>query len=484
MTTRFARSVPQQQQIKRINFANYTYDSVRNIIIILLTASLFLSPNTVFANRQLATVSNSVPERNVVEWDEENPQSLVASNLYAQSAILINSKTGDIIFSKNPDTPLFPASITKILTCLIVLEQCDDLYEMVVVDLPKLGHLEPTWIPLQNGEQMTVNDLLHGALIRSYNDAAAALAVHVGGSIQGFAELMNEKATMLGCTQSNFTLPHGLNSRVHYTTARDMAIIAKAAMQNETFRSIVSKTDYVIPPSNLRVGSLTIHNGNSMLPGSGSSYSYEGCIGVKTGYTSDAQHTYVAAAERDSVELICVLLGTRGPETMSSRGASKWLDAQKLFEYGFAAGEMPDTATPRSTSSTIDNGNNGGVWDGIGVTATDTAIDDESGEEFDENSVNGVNAAPQTGNGASASARDTTRQDGSIIREHEQVGSNNQNHQNNSNNASNQDSQSTDKSSDRRFPFWYLAFLVLLVPIWMLVYKLVSKVSKKFGWDR
>ena len=303
--------------------------------------SLILVLNMCVSPLYAVTVSRSVAESSITPWDENNPQVLSGSNLYAQSAILIDSRTGDVLFSKKPDLPLYPASITKILTALIVLETCN-LDDIVTVDLTKMGHLEPTWVPLQTGEEIAVVDLLYGMMLRSQNDSAAALAAHIGGSIEGFAKMMNERASKLGCENSNFTLPHGLNSTEHYTTTRDMAKITRVAMQNEKFREIVSTTSYTMPPSNKRAEPIIVRNGNSMLPGIGSMYEYEGCIGVKTGYTSDALHTYVAAAQRDGISLICVLLGTRGTETMSARGASKWVDAKKLFDYGFASYEAVD----------------------------------------------------------------------------------------------------------------------------------------------
>ncbi len=273
------------------------------------------------------------PAESIAAWNSNEPEKLTASNLYAQSAVLIDARSGEVLFEKSPDVKLNPASITKILTALIVLEKCD-LNETMTAKLSTMGEYEPTWLPLKDGETFKIKDMLYGLLMKSYNDVAAALAVHVGGSLSGFAEMMNRKAQELGCTNSNFVVPHGLTTKDHYTTASDMAKIAMAAMQNETFRKIVSTRSYTIPASNKRDTETTIQNGNKMLPDSGTDYAYEGCIGVKTGYTLAAQHTFVAAAQRDGVNLICVILGTSG--TKQTPGDGKWLDAQKMLDYGFA----------------------------------------------------------------------------------------------------------------------------------------------------
>ena len=301
-----------------------------SVLVILVMLALPVSALAVPASTSASSIS---------AYDKTRPQDLVESNLYAQSAVLIDARTGEVLFSKAPDTKLNPASITKILTAMLVLEKCD-LDEMVTAKISAMGTYEATWVPLQDGESMTAKDMLYGLLLKSYNDVAAALAVHVGGSLSGFAEMMNRKAQELGCTNSNFVVPHGLTTENHYTTANDMAKIARAALQNETFRQIVSTQQYVFPSSNKRNDSISLTNSNKMLPGSGSEYAYEGNIGVKTGYTLAAKHTFVGAAQRDGISLICVVMGSQGPESLRAEG--KWMDAQKLLDYGFAAYEKLD----------------------------------------------------------------------------------------------------------------------------------------------
>lgn len=305
-----------------------------------------------FPGTALAAASNAKPSQSVSTWNEENPGALKDGNLHGQSAILIDAKTGRVLYDKNSDLCLYPASTTKVMTAMLALEKCD--LNDVVSASRLAAATEATHIPVKYEEKFTVKDLLHALMLISANDAGVMLAEHIGGSLEGFSEMMNQKAEALGCTNTNLTVPHGLPDTKHYSTAADMAKIAMAAMQNETFRKIVATPNYTLSPTNKTDKSRTLENKNRMLPTSGDAFSYEWCIGIKTGYTKASAHTFVSAASKDGVELICVIFGTTAD--------GKWLDAEKLFEYGFSQYAALDVAglyTAAPVSCNVDNSDAG-----------------------------------------------------------------------------------------------------------------------------
>lgn len=230
-------------------------------------------------------------------------QSLAQTvNLTAECAILMEMSRGRVLYSKNEHAIRYPASTTKMLTALVVIESCD-LSQTVTVPAEAQG-VEGSSIYLKKGEKLTVLELLYGLMLRSGNDAATALAIHCGGTVSGFAEMMNQKASSLGCTSSHFVNPSGLPSPEHYTTAFDLALIARAAMQNDIFAKIVSTKKITIPWDGVEQDRVLI-NENKML------YNYDGANGIKTGYTVAAGRCLVSSAERDGMTLIAVVLGCR-----------------------------------------------------------------------------------------------------------------------------------------------------------------------------
>lgn len=234
----------------------------------------------------------------------------------AQSAVLVDMHTGKILYNKNGDVKKPPASTTKILTALVALEQ-GRLHDKIVVS-PNATKVEPNVVWLRAGEEQTMENLLYALLLNSANDAAIAIAEAVGGSVEGFAGMMTNRARKLGAKNSNFTNPHGLPDPEHYTTALDLALIAREAMHNQKFREIVgTKT---IPWNGMDWKSNLV-NLNKLL------WTYDGATGVKTGYTSDAAYCLVAAALRGQEEYLAVILG-------SSREAV-YEDAKALLDYGF-----------------------------------------------------------------------------------------------------------------------------------------------------
>ncbi len=235
------------------------------------------------------------------------------------AAALIDSKSGQIVYAQNENLPLQPASTVKILTAVIALEH-GRLTDLVTAGrTPSLA--EPSMIGLKEGETISLENLLYALLVKSANDAAVAIAEHISGSVPEFAGLMNRRARELGATNSNFTNPHGLPDPENYSTAHDLAVIAKYAMENAEFRRFVATKYKIIPrPDDSAVKWLQNHN--KLL------YRYDGANGIKTGYTKQAGQCLVASARRDGQEFIAVVLG--------SEGCSVWTEAQNLLDYGFA----------------------------------------------------------------------------------------------------------------------------------------------------
>lgn len=234
----------------------------------------------------------------------------------AEAMILIDAKTGSILYGENENAQMYPASITKIMTALLALES-GQLHESVITS--KLARYAiGNRIYLEEGEEKPLIDLLYGLMLNSGNDAAIAIAEHIGGSIEGFSDLMNEKAMQLGAVHTNFITPNGLHDEQHYTTALDMSIITRDAMLNPLFREIVS-TKHM--PWFGEVWHSNLVNSNKLL------WTYEGSTGIKTGYTSKAQQTIVASAEKDGTELIAVLLKVQGRNNL-------WREATALLDFG------------------------------------------------------------------------------------------------------------------------------------------------------
>jgi len=240
----------------------------------------------------------------------------------SEGCLLMDLDSGQVLFSKNAHDRFYPASTTKILTALIVLEKCD-LSEIVTVgeDPP---YIDGTKIYLFEDEQLTVEQMLYAMMLESANDCAEALAEHVSGSVEAFAVLMNQKAKELGCTDSNFVNPHGLHDDNHYTSAWDLALIAREAMKNPVFRKIVSTRSSQIPPTNKQPELRYLNNLNKLM--FYGKYYYEGVDGIKTGYTSQAKNTLVASCMKDGLHLMGVFL---------SCSSGVYTDAKNLFDYGF-----------------------------------------------------------------------------------------------------------------------------------------------------
>ncbi len=263
------------------------------------------------------------------EYNPETPENLKPEQLYAKSAILIEAETGQVIFEKNPDDTMFPASTTKILTVLIGLQN-GKLDETVYLSETAANVAEDSSkIPLQVGESIQMKDLLYATMLRSGNEGANAIAEAVSGDIETFVNGMNITAQNLGMTNTHFMNPHGLHDPNHYTTARDMAKLAQIAMQNSEFAKIVGSSSYTLPSSNVsKRRNLSSRISEFIRQSEKNPYYYPYGNGIKTGFTNAAGHCFIASAEALGVKLISVVF--------YSTEAGRWTDTIKLMEYGFS----------------------------------------------------------------------------------------------------------------------------------------------------
>ena len=249
-----------------------------------------------------------------------------APGVSARAALLMEAGSGDILYESNADEPMLIASTTKILTALVALERCDP--EQVVVIDPAWTGIEGSSMYLSPGQELTVEELLYGLMLASGNDAAVALACIAAGSVEEFALLMNEKAESLGCENAHFVNPNGLDAEGHHASARDLAIITREAIQNETFCKIASTQSKTI-------GDLTYTNHNRLLR------ECEGVFGVKTGYTEAAGRSLVTCCRRNGVTLICVTLSA----------PDDWNDHKNLYDWAYSRWTAFDVLEESDTRS-------------------------------------------------------------------------------------------------------------------------------------
>ncbi|MDF2943724.1 MAG: hypothetical protein K0S01_2582 [Herbinix sp.] len=256
------------------------------------------------------------------ERNEENPSSLLKDlRLHARSSLLLDASNNRVLFENNGYDKMAMASTTKIMTCIVTLENAK-LDEVVTVS-SYAARMPDVQLNINTGEQYYLGDLLYSLMLESHNDVAVAIAEHVGGSVEGFATMMNDKARELGCENTNFVTPNGLDAEGHYTTARDLAVIASYAIKNEKFIEVTNTSSHVF--KEIKKGrSHSVSNKNKFL------YMMEGAIGVKTGFTGDAGYCFVGAIKRSDKTLISVVLGCGWPPNKSL----KWSDTKELMSYG------------------------------------------------------------------------------------------------------------------------------------------------------
>lgn len=298
------------------------------LVVGFLLASLLLT-ETVMA-------VNTVPTEEQAAAAEERKKMRVESNeiegwpegplLGAESAVLMEADTGAILYEKNIHARLYPASTTKLMTGLLALEN-STMEDVVTFSKDSIFNIESSSsrIGIDVGEKLTMEQCLYGLLLGSANEVAYAIAEHIGGTYDHFVEMMNERAAALGCEDTHFANANGLPQPDHYSSAYDLALIARECFQNDSLATISGSTRYTIPPTNKQPQERPLDNHHLMLPGF--KYAYEGVICGKTGYTSEARQTLVTLAQRQDMRLICVIMREEAPD--------QFLDTQKLFDYGF-----------------------------------------------------------------------------------------------------------------------------------------------------
>ena len=257
--------------------------------------------------------------------------------IYSSGSVLIDAKTGKILLQKDMNKQLYPASTTKILTAILAIENLNldsklTASRSAVMSIPS-GYSNAG---IKVGESLSVSDLLEMFLIHSANEVGYIFAEEISGNIDNFANLMNQKASELGCTNTHFTNPSGIHDVNHYSTAYDMALIAKYCMQNETFRNIVNKKSCKFSATDLYPEERYFKNTNSLLDSS-NRYYYEYAIGIKTGFTTQAKNCLIAGAKKDGIELIAVMLGAEATENGQS---GRYVDAKNFFDFGFSNYEI------------------------------------------------------------------------------------------------------------------------------------------------
>jgi len=303
--------------------------------------------NFICANYTLAqNIVNN--ENNIVENVQEEKD--IFKDIEAPNMMLAETNTERIIYEREADEKIYPASITKLMTAILVVENCE-LDEIVIVSEKAIMSVPSGYVNanLQVGEELTVEDLLYVMLIPSANDAANALAEHVGGSIESFSAMMNTRAKELGCTGSNFTNPSGLHQKEHYTTCRDIYLISKEAISKEYIKKIIGTTKYTLPQTNKYTGTSRIFTTtNYLMLKSLSKYYCDYCIGGKTGYTGEARNCVVEFIEKDGIELIAIVMG----ENAKIKG-QKFLDAKQMFEYVFENYENRQMAKQNEIYETV-----------------------------------------------------------------------------------------------------------------------------------
>lgn len=261
------------------------------------------------------------------DYNKATPAILQEDHLYGEAVVIIDGDTGDILFSKNARVRMYPASTTKIMTLLLAVESGVSMDTVVTIpqeadDIPRS---DSSTTPVYAGEITTFGDLLYGMMIPSGNDAANAVAVLLGGSLDAFVQRMNDRAAELGCIGTHFANAHGYHDENHYTTAYDMALIARAAIQYEQVQEICTTLKYTMNVSPR--GEIQLATKNSLLKDT-SAYYYPECIGVKSGYHSKAGYCFVGAAKRDGVTLVTVTFNCPEDE-------NKFSDTVRMFDYGF-----------------------------------------------------------------------------------------------------------------------------------------------------
>lgn len=290
---------------------------------------------------EASVVSPETPEEPPVpesyEWEIQSnniPGWPEGPKVMAETAIVMDMDTEEILYAKGIDEKRAPASTTKILTAMLAIEKVP--FETQITFTDEVNNIEAgsTHIGIKPGETLTMKDCAYAILLASANEVSSGVAEYIGTTVPAFVDMMNQRAKELGCTNTHFVNANGLYDENHYTTARDLAIIAKAAFQNETFREVVKTPYYIVPKTNITDEERWLNNHHKMIL-QGSEY-YEGCLGGKTGYTEKAGNTLVTYAERNGRKLVCALLA-------DVNIVAQYTDTKALLDYGFDSFQRLDT---------------------------------------------------------------------------------------------------------------------------------------------
>ena len=268
---------------------------------------------------------------------------LDAMEVNAAAAVLVDPDTGEVLYEKNPHEQRYPASITKVMTCLLTLEAVDEgklTLDQVVTASSSIhtgiGEGAST-ADIKEGEEIRVIDLLYAALIPSANEACNVMAEAVAGDVASFVDLMNQRAAELGMTDTHFANTHGYHDDNHYTSAYDVFLMCQEAMKHETFRTIVTTKSYDMPATNIHPEVRTVHSTNALISNwNVTGYLYSYATGIKTGHTNESGYCLAAAATKEDRSLISVVMGCeREPGTSGSKGRTDFSETIRLFEWGF-----------------------------------------------------------------------------------------------------------------------------------------------------
>lgn len=300
-------------------------------ILLLFSLLLLLLPMAKASENYLSTfppfcslTSANLPKEQTVTGKELSLSDAkkAPSGMHAKAYCLLDADTGRVLFGRDEDKQMPMASTTKIMTCILALEQ-GDLDSKVTIS-SYAASMPDVQLNMQSGDSFYLKDLLYSLMLESHNDTAVAIAEHVAGSVEGFAELMNQKAIELGCTNTHFVTPNGLDAKEHYTTAKELCLIASYAIQNKEFLEIIQTPSHQF--TNCKGSrSYSVHNHDAFLT------NYSGAIGIKTGFTGNAGYCFCGAAKRDGKILVTSVLACGWPPNKSY----KWTDTKKLMDYGF-----------------------------------------------------------------------------------------------------------------------------------------------------
>ncbi len=345
---------------------------------VMITFMLFMA---IFYNTCMATEMKD--KYLTVVLNDFNNETQSKSNeiqIYSESAILMEQKTGKILYEKDIHARKYPASTTKILTGIIALEKCN-LDEKAIASDKAVNIIKPGYSTanIQVGESFTIEQLLDVMLIHSANEAANIIAEHISGSIEEFSNVMNAKAKQIGGLDSNFVNPNGMHDENHYSTAYDLAVITRYCMKNEKFRKILTTMECSLPQTELWQEPRVYKNTNSLLV-SDNKYYYPYCIGGKTGFTTPAKNCLTCSSNKEGFETISVVLHAEATEDGQS---ARYTDTIKLFEYGYNNYNINDILEEYDL---IEYEENSEIDNQIIGTFTNETNDDKSSEIFNYNS--------------------------------------------------------------------------------------------------